>query len=451
MENTLRIYVFIAGFHPLVGGSEQQCLAQCRCLRARGCEVTVITFCHDSAWLRSDAVEGMPVMRIAGAVLGRREKLPRLAQRLLYMLALVVLGWTLWRHRARYDLVHLYNLGQLVLPCALVCRLTGRPLLIEVQGAGGGKAETDPKGASLIAGPLDSLTPWLRVSGRARVGGDLESLERLGKPAVRGTLALLRSVGAAVIVKSSRSREYLLAHDFLLPGVQLTPNGVDIARFTPGNGPATSTEKAQTVVCVSRLSYEKGIDVLLQAWRIVHGQVPQARLIIVGSGPLQTQLERLAAALGTAESVEFAGMQRDVVTQLHRAALAVLPSRIEGMPNALLEAMGCGLACVATRVSGSEDLLQQGMNGLLVEPEDYPALAQALLVLMRDPALAQKYGHLARLTVEQHYSQEHIAAQYIELYESLVMKAGAALKSADRIPVAGASSRRQSNSSKGVK
>ncbi len=421
VASTLRIYIVIATFHPLVGGAETQALAQCRSLRERGYEATIITFRNDRAWLQREVIEGVPVIRVAGTLLGRREKLPRLLQRLLYLLALIVMSWTLWRHRTHYDIAHVYHLGLLALSSALACRLTGKPLIIAVRGASVGKVATFHNNASLIAGPLDPTLPWLQVYGRTRVSGDLESLERLGKPVVRCTRALLRSVHAVVVVLSSRMKDYLLTHDFSLPNVQLIPNGVDITRFMPTNAQITPSQQAQVVVCISRLSYEKGIDVLLQAWRIVHEQAPQAQLIIMGNGPLQSQLERLAVALGIAESVEFAGLQSNVSAQLQQGELAVLPSRIEGMPNALLEAMACGLPCVATRVSGSEDIIQHEVNGLLVESEDYQSMAQALLRLLGDPSLAQKYGHTARSTIEQYYSLEHVTDMYIELYRSMTV------------------------------
>ena len=99
--------------------------------------------------------------------------------------------------------------------------------------------------------------------------------------------------------------------------------------------------------------------------------------------------------------------------------MAVLPSRWEGMPNALLEGMACGLPCVATRVSGSEDIIQHGINGLLVESEDYQDMAQALLTLLRDPGLAQKYGQAAHGTVDRHYSLERVMDRYVELYQRI--------------------------------
>ena len=89
------------------------------------------------------------------------------------------------------------------------------------------------------------------------------------------------------------------------------------------------------------------------------------------------------------------------------------------MPNALLEAAACGLASVATSVSGSEDIIQHGLNGLLVEPEDYQGMAQALLTLLCDPLLAHEYGRAAREAIEKHYSLESIIDRYIVLYQRM--------------------------------
>jgi glycosyltransferase involved in cell wall biosynthesis len=330
---------------------------------------------------------------------------------------LMVLGWTLWLHRRHYDILHVYQLTLLALPTALVCRLNGKAMVIVVCSANSGKVARSQNKASLVAGPLVATLPWLQVEVDAKNFGDLKDLERLGKPVVQLTRSLLQSIGASVIVLSSRMQRYLTEQDFHLPGTHRIPNGVDITRFTP---PRISLDaRAQVVVCISRLSYEKGIDVLLQAWHLVHKQAPQARLIIVGGGPIQARLERLAQALDNLGSVEFAGAQSDIQAQLHRGSLAVLPSRWEGMPNAVLEAMACGMPCVATRVSGSEDIILHGVNGLLVEPEDYQGMAQALLTLLRDPGLVQKYGQAARATIEQHYSLEDITDTYIELYRSI--------------------------------
>ncbi len=418
----LRIYIAISTFHPLVGGAEKQAHAQGCILRERGHEATIVTFRHDSQWAEHESIAGVPIIRVAGLLLGNRKKQPRMVQQALYILALLVIGWKLWRERHKYDLLHVYQLSLLTLPAAIVCKLSGKPLIVAVRSSGStGKITGSHHTASLLAGPLDPGTSWLRIDAQTWVDGDLEALVRMGTPFVRYTRTLLLQIHAVVVVLSSRMKEYVEAHDFLLPNTQLIPNGVDTKRFYPAREDTFTREaKAKTVVCVSKLRYEKGVDVLLQAWHLVQEQVPEARLILVGSGPIQPQLAEMAEALGIQESIEFAGLQSDVIAQLHRASIAILPSRWEGMPNAVLEAMACGMPCIATRVSGSEDIIQQGVNGLLVEIEDYEAMAEALLTLLCDADFAKQCGQAARATVEQRYSLEHITDRYIELYQKMI-------------------------------
>jgi glycosyltransferase involved in cell wall biosynthesis len=414
-----RIYVTITTFFPLVGGAETQTHAQCKHLREKGYEATIVTFRHNKSWLPCEVIEGVPVMRIAGLLLGNREKLPRLLQRLLYLLAMLQMSWILWQHRKRYDVLQVCQFNLLVLPLAVLCRLARKPMTIVVISAGAGKPTKSRNNAMLIAGPIDPTSSWLQVDGQTWVDGDLYGLERAGKAVIQCVRFLLQRIRVVVVVLSSRMSSYLIAHDLRLPDTQIIPNGVDITRYHPLVDDNAFEERTRVVICVSKMRYEKGIDVLLQAWRLVNDQAPEARLIIVGSGPIQAQFERMANALGIVGTVEFAGLQSDVPEQLHRGCIGVLPSRWEGMPNALLEATACGLACVATSVSGSEDIIQHGYNGLLVEPEDYESMAQALLSLLQDLELVKKYGQAAHLTTEKHYSLEHITNKYIELYNRL--------------------------------
>jgi glycosyltransferase involved in cell wall biosynthesis len=415
VEKKPRIYVAIATFYPIVGGAEKQALMQSRVLRERGYEATIITFRHEKNWLPREVMDGVPVIRVAGALLAGRARLPRSLQKLFYLVALVVMGWTLWRHRQRYDVLHVQQLNLLSLPAALACRLAHKPMVVVVQCTGP-DTMVESSHTSLVAGPLDATALWLQVPGASRTGTDLEDLARTGKHGMRFTRSLLLRVHAVIVILSSRMKDYLTRYDFYLPGTQLIPNGVDSAHFRPAAADDSLAQGSQVVLCLARLTYQKGIDVLLQSWRLVYRKMPQVRLIIAGTGPLQGQLERMARELGIESGVEFAGLRSDVVTQLQHASIAVFPSRFEGMSHALLEAMAASLPCVATRVSGSEDLIQHGVNGLLVEPEDYLALAQALLDLLDDPALSRKYGYAARATVEKHYTLEHIMDTYIDLY-----------------------------------
>jgi glycosyltransferase involved in cell wall biosynthesis len=372
-----------------------------------------MTLRHDRAWPRHEVLEGVPVMRVAGRVAGGRERFPGPLRKLAYLLGLLAMGWTLWWHHRQYEVLCVYQINLLVVPVAMACVLSGKPLVILLRSA------DSRRGASL--GPEARVPDALRRHWAAhnRDVGDLEALESLGAPVLRGTGYLLRHTQAVLVVLSARMMHELAARGLQLPVTLCIPNGVDLARFVPVCTDPLEDERARTVVCVARLTYQKGVDVLLHAWQLVHAQIPAARLIIVGTGPLHGELERLAKTLGLESTVDFAGLQSDVPAQLQRGDLAVLPSRWEGMPNAVLEAMACGLPCVATRVSGSEDLIQHGVNGLLVEPDDHRGLARALLTLLRDRALAQHYGRAARATIEQHYALDRITDRYVVLYETL--------------------------------
>ena len=131
-------------------------------------------------------------------------------------------------------------------------------------------------------------------------------------------------------------------------------------------------------------------------------------------------MERIAVELGIQDSVEFLGLRRDVVDLLQQSWGFVMPSRWEGMPNALLEAMACGLPCVATRVSGSEDVITDGVNGLLVEPEQPDQMAWALRRIIEDTDLARRLGQEGRATAIRDYQLSSIVEQCLELYRRLL-------------------------------
>jgi len=422
MSNKPRIYVTIPTFYPYIGGAETQTLAQCQLLRERGYDVRIFTFHLEHHWAKQEIVGGVPVTRVGKILLGKRKHWPRPLQQFAYLLAMLLMTWTFWQKRNEYDILQICQFNLLVLPLSFVCRLAHKPMTIVLISAGAGKPTKTNEPARLLAGPLDPALPWLQVDSKTWIDGDLYGVERAGSFIVQYLRATLRRMGAVIIVLSTRMERYLSAHRFLLPGTRLIPNGVDIERFHLAPADMPVGERPHTVVCVSKMRWEKGIDTLLQAWRLVHEQLPEARLILVGSGPIEAQLRQLAQALGISEAVEFAGLRSDVPEQLHRGYIATLPSRWEGMPNALLEAMASGAACVATRVSGSEDLIQSGINGLLVEPDDYQAMAEALLTLLRDPVLAQRYGQAARATVEQHYTLNQVIEMYTDIYYTITQR-----------------------------
>jgi glycosyltransferase involved in cell wall biosynthesis len=315
-------------------------------------------------------------------------------------------------------------LSPLAAVAALIGKVMRKPVIVNIPSTGPGKKQ-QTSDAVLMADTLANAD-FLKIDFNDVVVGDIAYLYRSAVGG-RAIVRFLRKSDAFYQVLSNRSRPYLTSHGFREEQIVLIPNGVDSEKFRPDArrrpNPA-STER--DIVCVARLQYPKGVDVLLHAWGRMM-RVPaewraefKPRLLLVGEGPLQAQLERIVEELGIQDSVQFLGLRRDVVDLLQQAWGFVLPSRWEGMPNALLEAMSCGLPCVATRVSGSEDIIVDGLNGLLVQPEQPEELAQALRRIIEDNELVQRLAEEARATVLRDYQLSTIISRCVELYRQVL-------------------------------
>lgn len=214
--------------------------------------------------------------------------------------------------------------------------------------------------------------------------------------------------------------EHLWTRVLACPGVaaervRLIPNGIDHA-FWAGIEPCPGDPPL--LVFVGRLLPVKGVDVLLEALARVRLELPGTRLAIVGEGDSGDTLRRQVGSLGLGDSVDFTGhLDRMALRELlGRAAAFVLPSRSEGLPLALLEAMAAGLPAVASAVGGVPEVLSTGC-GRLVPPEDPVALAGALGDLLRDPA-RQALGQSARARAAE-FSSLHADAAYERLFLEL--------------------------------
>ena len=156
--------------------------------------------------------------------------------------------------------------------------------------------------------------------------------------------------------------------------------------------------RERVVLAVARLVPQKGLDVLLQAFAALPMTCRGGwRLILVGDGPERQALEQQAQQLEIAASVCFAGFRSDPLTFMQKAAIFALPSRFEGMPNALLEAMAAGLPSVVSDASpGPLEMVHDGVHGCVVPREDWRAFSEALEKLMLDEGLRERLGAAAR-------------------------------------------------------
>jgi len=177
----------------------------------------------------------------------------------------------------------------------------------------------------------------------------------------------------------------------------------------------------KVILFVGRLAPEKNVDVLIKAFRGVLDEFGDAWLLIVGDGPLRRRLQKLAKELGVAKRVRFTGaVPREKVPEfLAVADVFVLPSSVEGLPKALLEALAMGKPVVATIAPGIVDVVKHGREALLVPVKNVDALRKALLMVLKDEKLAKRLSENARRTFKHCYSYEELYPRLkplIELY-----------------------------------
>jgi glycosyltransferase involved in cell wall biosynthesis len=185
----------------------------------------------------------------------------------------------------------------------------------------------------------------------------------------------------------------------------------------PRESPGHASEP--TIVTVARLRPQKGHAVLLDAFTRVREEIPNARLRLVGDGPLAEELQRQAAALGITDSVEFAGTSLDVWSELEQAHVFALASHYEPQGIAVLEAMAAGLPVVATAVGGIPELIEPGRTGELVPPNDPVALANELVRLLSSPSRCEVYGQEGRREAAG-YTVDKAVTGYFDLYERVI-------------------------------
>jgi glycosyltransferase involved in cell wall biosynthesis len=199
-------------------------------------------------------------------------------------------------------------------------------------------------------------------------------------------------------------------------GSAVTPTDAAVSTISAGG----AADSPIIIGTVGRLNPEKGHMLLIEAAPFVLRRCPRARFRIVGEGEERRRLEARAAELGLADRLEMPGSLYDIPQVLAGMDIFVFPSRWEGMPLAPLEAMAAGLPIVATRVHGLTEILEDGRDALLVPVGDPPALAEALLRLIGDPALARLLAGNGRRKAEDEYDVKKMVRLVAETYESVV-------------------------------
>ena len=183
-----------------------------------------------------------------------------------------------------------------------------------------------------------------------------------------------------------------------------------------------SNAEEKLIVSVGRFSQEKGHRYLIEALNLLKRQDITWRCTFLGEGELETELRTLVTAYELSAQIEFPGFYEDVFSVLLTADVFVLPSLHESSPNALIEAMGIGMPCIASDVGGIVDLIENGKDGLRVPPKDSEALASALDRVLTNPDFATALGRNARTTIQQKFDSTESIRKLEAIYRKLLSR-----------------------------
>ena len=254
-------------------------------------------------------------------------------------------------------------------------------------------------------------------------GGDIKKNEEgyVINPNITARIKKTFSAADAITVLSSDMKKRVLSLGACSGRIYLVPNGIFRNDFKPPGYPHDCPVRDEPyVLYLGRLREDKGIDVLLRAFCLIKKGHPQVKLMIAGEGREKDNLTATAEKLGISRSVEFIGMVQgeQKINTLHEALMLVCPSRREAFGIVNLEAFASGIPVIASRVGGIPDIIQDGVNGLLVEPDDPAQLADRMDLLINDKALRDNLVRNALACVSG-YDWSNIAREYIGIYDKL--------------------------------
>jgi glycosyltransferase involved in cell wall biosynthesis len=362
-----------------VGGTETQAVELALRIGAMGYEVTL--GCLRTGGPLREKFQGSPVAVVEFHPQGGIDSPQGVYQ-------ILRLSWFL--RRGRFDVVHTHDLWSNLMgvPAA---RLAGIPAIVSSRRD---LAQSDWYGGSRRV--------WLRR---------------------------IQNLSGAVLANATQVRDALIAEDgFALEKVRVIRNGVDLDKFqvqSEREALFPDAGKGQLIVMVANmLSDVKGHAWLIAAAPAVVREFPAARFVLVGDGDARPRLEKQVLELGLGQNFLFLGRRNDVPQILASCDVAVLPSRAEGLPNAVLEYMAVGLPTVVTRVGGNEELIEDGVTGLLVPAEDSEALSAALLRYLRNPEDTSKIARRGREFVSRNFSFDRLVCEVDELYSTLLTERG---------------------------
>ena len=381
----MRILMIIGRYRPRIGGTEIQAERLARTLVQKGVTVEILTG-RERGLARHEQRDGVHIQRLWIPDMG----IPALNA--------LVLGVELYRailqRRQQFDILHVHQALYPAYAGVAAANRLGKPSIIKLSNSG---ERLDLKLLSQQAGPLGC---------------------HAARYLTRHTttfVALNKQIASAL--KDWNVSEQRIMH---------IPNGVEVPALIQLKARAAYRERLHlspdrpVLLCVGSLRAAKNQSLLITAMQRLAERGQDVTLLLLGDGPLRPVLERQVREYNLSNQVIFRGRVPNVLDYLYAADLFVLPSSVEGLSNALLEAMSVGLPCVASDIPGNRVPLQHNVNGLLFEPDNAGQLAETIAELLVDREQAAMLGRQARETIKAQYSITRVADQYITLYNRLL-------------------------------
>ena len=394
----LRVFMLLDRYLPVIGGTELQASRLATALQARGHSINIVTRRLATDLPIEETLNGIQVHRLSPVGLSHFANAVIVVRVFLYLIS----------QRHNYDLIHVHGVGPLGLAALLATKLTHKPVLIKV-AAYGNLSRIDHAGISpnrytrfvrRILLPTSLWNWWLHQTSAIVV---------LGRETLNEAVAL--GLGDRTV------------H---------IPNGVDTSQFRPLPLPERMAlrhmlgiaDNERILLFTGRLVRGKRLDTIVEALPELVEKLPHARLWLAGSGALQSddvteELQQAIIQLGLTDKVQFLGAVIQVEQYLQAADLFIFPSQKEGMPNALLEAMACGLPVIASDIDAVRDVADDELIRFF-PVGDSDTLAKAIISTISAPKATQVAAERARKHVETTFSLSSVASKYEAVYQVLI-------------------------------
>jgi glycosyltransferase involved in cell wall biosynthesis len=377
------VMMLVNYFPPLpTGGAERQAERLAGYLVAKNVHTGVITR-RVGALARVEERDGFEIHRIMQVGPGKMKTITFTIAAIIFLI----------RFRNTYDILHAHLAFSPAIAAAVAGKILGKSVIVKF-------------------GNSDSF-------------GDIQRSQKTLRGRIR--LAILRRWVDVCIALDADMEKEILAAGFARDHVIRMDNGIDTTKFKPGVDKLLARkslnlglENKVLILYSGRMVPQKALPLLIKAVQQAVKSCQDLHLLMVGSGEDRASLIALTDELGLAHCVTFIDQVSDVKPYLHAAELFALPSLAEGISNSLLEAMSCGLACIATSVGGSPEVLEGGKVGMLVAPQNVEELTAALVCLGQSEEKRMRLGVLARQRVLEKYDFQVVGEKYFGLYNRLL-------------------------------